>query len=88
MTDKFSGAVDSVEAPATDAASVTPSDTAALSAIPKALYVGGAGDITLRPLAGAADVVLKSVPAGAILPVRAKYVRATGTTATAIVALL
>lgn len=87
MSDPFAGAVDGLSAPATRAEAVTPHDTNALTDIPKALYVGSAGNITMRGLGGAADKLWKNVPAGAILPFRAQYVRATGTSAADILAL-
>ncbi len=41
----------------------------------------------MRGVSGGADRVWKNVPAGAILPFRAQYVRATGTSAADILAL-
>ncbi len=87
MTDPFSSAADAVSAPARRALAVTPHDTNALTDIPKALYVGTAGNVTMRGVDGAADQLWKNVPAGALLPFRAAYVRATGTTAADILAL-
>ena len=52
-----------------------------MQAVTKAIYVGSSGDVTLRPLRGAADVTYRNVPDGAYLTVRASHVRATGTTA-------
>lgn len=66
---------------------VIPHATNALPSLPKALYVGTAGDIVLRGVEGAADVTFKAVPAGTILPVQAQYVRVAGTTAADIVGL-
>lgn len=66
---------------------VTPSDTVPFSRPAAALYVGTAGNVTLRGADGTADVVFKNVSAGAILPVQCNFVRATGTTATDIVGL-
>ncbi|MEZ5656801.1 MAG: hypothetical protein R3E04_13125 [Sphingobium sp.] len=56
-------------------------------AIPKALYVGTGGTVILRGVDSAADVTFKNVANGQILDVQAQFVRATGTTATDIVAL-
>ena len=85
MADEFNFG-DSVAAPARNCASVTPHNTTELANLPKALFIGGAGTVSLI---AADDTVAVSFvcPAGAILPVRAKVVRATGTTATDIVAL-
>ncbi|WP_287459180.1 hypothetical protein [Sphingomonas sp.] len=88
MADPFPlSSTDSVSAPATDAAAVTPHDVNELPVIPKALYVGGGGDIVMRGKAGTADQTWKNVPSGAVLAFRARYVRATGTTATNILAI-
>lgn len=74
--------------PGSSAAVVTPSDTANLSPACRALYIGGAGDVTLLTVGNNnASVLFTAVPAGSILPVRAARVMSTGTTATAIVAL-
>ena len=41
----------------------------------------------MRGVAGSADQLWKAVPAGSLLPFRAQYVRATGTTAADLLAL-
>lgn len=69
--------------PAGDARAVTPSDSTILGA--RALYVGVTGDVTVDT-AQHSDVLFKAAPVG-ILPVAALRVKATGTTATNIVAL-
>lgn len=86
MADPFSG-VDSLVAPATRAAAVIPHDSNPLTDIPKALFVGTGGSLTMRGVNGSADQIWKNVPDGAILPFRARYVRATGTSAADILAL-
>ena len=87
MADQFSGTLDSVSSPATRAAAVVPHDGNALQDIPKALFVGTGGNLVVRGAAGGADVTFKNVPDGTVLPFRAQYVRATGTSAADIVAL-
>lgn len=64
---------------------VTPSDTA-LIARTAALYVGGAGDVTVIGANGAA-VLFKAVPVNKKLPISCIGVKATGTTATFIVSM-
>ncbi|MBA4049013.1 MAG: hypothetical protein C0476_10780 [Sphingomonas sp.] len=88
MTDSFSTRADSVSAPATRARPVVPSDTVALPEIPKALYVGAGGTITMRGALDSADSVWAGVPSGSVVPFRPSHVRATGTTASGILALL
>ncbi|WEK43658.1 MAG: hypothetical protein P0Y64_02150 [Candidatus Sphingomonas colombiensis] len=88
MVDPFPlNSTDTISSPARSAAAVSPHDTNALTDIPKALYVGTGGTIVMRGVAGLADQTWKNVPNGALLPFRAQYVRATGTTATDILAL-
>jgi hypothetical protein len=66
---------------------VTPSDVTNIAGGPTfGLYVGGAGNVTAVMLSG--EVVLfTAVPAGSLLPIQVTRVNATGTTATAMVAL-
>lgn len=87
MADQFSSSADQVSAPATRAVAVLPHDANALADIPKALFVGTGGNITMRGVAGSSDQLWKNVPAGSVLPFRAQYVRATGTSAGDILAL-
>lgn len=87
MADSFANSADQVSAPATRAVAVVPHDTNALGDVPKALYVGTGGNITLRGVGGGADVVFRNVAAGSVLPVRAAFVRATGTSAADLIAL-
>jgi len=86
-SDPFAQFSDMVAAPACAPFAVTPSDAAPLPVVPKALYVGTAGDLVLRGVAGASDVTFRNVAAGQVIDVRAGFVRATGTTAADIVAL-
>jgi type 1 fimbria pilin len=87
MADNFSNVADSIAAPARQARAVTPHDSNALTDIPKALFVGTGGNITMRGVGGTADQVWKNVQSGTILPFRAQYIRAAGTTAGDILAL-
>ena len=87
MADGFSGYADSVSAPATRAVAVVPHDADALAEVPKALFVGTGGTIAMRGAGGGADQLFKNVPNGTVLPFRAHFVRATGTTAADILAL-
>lgn len=66
-------------------AAVTPSDTTIVGAL--ALFVGTGGNVSVKANASATAVVFKNVPSGAILPISAWIVMATGTTATDIVAI-
>lgn len=82
------GSLSGLSGPANEARAVTPHNTNDLPDGCRALYVGGAGDISLITAFGdGTAVVFVGVPAGTILPVRCRRVRATGTTATNLVAL-
>jgi hypothetical protein len=78
---------DGFSAPAADAFAITPSDAVDFTNDTRAIYVGGAGNLTVVMQSGAV-VLFTAVPAGTVLPIRADRVNATGTTATAMVGLL
>lgn len=82
MTNRTPG----ITAPSGSAEEVTPNDSADLTYETRALWVGGAGNINLDTADGQ-TVVFAGIPAGTILPVRVKRIRATSTTATNIVAM-
>lgn len=86
MPSEFSSFAQSPTTPSENAFSVTTHDTEALLAIPKYLYVGTGGTVIVRSINAAADVTFVNVPDGGYLYVRAEFVRATGTTASDIVA--
>jgi hypothetical protein len=83
MADPFSFSSDSAGAPSRLVAAVTPSDTVDLTDIPKALWVAVAGTVNIVGVADAsnAGTAMGSLPVGTVIPVRARRVRATGTTA-------
>lgn len=78
---------DSANYPSRKPYAVTPHDTNALTEVPKAIYVGTAGNVVLRGVGASADVTFKNVTAGQILDVVPSHIRATGTTAADIIAL-
>lgn len=86
MADKFVHQIDWASGPSRDASSLTPSDSTPISPIPKGLYVGTGGNVTLRAVDSVADVTYKNLNNGAYIAVRALYVRATGTTASDLIA--
>ena len=73
------------DGPATDAQAVTPSDTADLNAVSRALWVGSAGDVTVT-LWGGQKVTFSGLTVG-WHPLRVSRVWATGTAAGEIVAV-
>jgi hypothetical protein len=65
---------------------ITPNDGADIANVTLAVWVGGAGNLNVD-LADGGTVLISGIPAGTLLPVRVKRVRATSTTATLIVGL-
>ena len=86
MADNFATFQGGLSSPATGAVAVTPHDTNALAATTRAVYVGGAGALTVT-MANGVNATFAAVPAGTTLPIRVTHVLATGTAATSIVAL-
>ena len=87
MVDRFDSQIDSLSQPARHAFAITPHATEEIDPLPKAIYVGTGGDITLRAADSSADTVFRNVVAGQILDVRVRHIRASGTTAADIVGL-
>ncbi|RDE05297.1 spike base protein, RCAP_Rcc01079 family [Sphingomonas aracearum] len=87
MIDSFSAFADSANSPSRAPFAIVPSDSVSLPACPKAIYVGTGGALVLRGVDGEADVRFANVPSGAVIDVRAIFVRATGTTAGDLVGL-
>jgi hypothetical protein len=72
---------------AEQAVAVTPSDANDLAITSRAIYVGGAGDLTVVMCGDGSTVTFSAVPVGSVLPIRVTRVKATGTTATLILSL-
>ena len=87
MPDRFNAHPPSMTGPATRAFPITPSDSALLPEVTRAVYVGTFGTLALR-LSEGQTVTLTNVPAGSILPLRADLVLASGTSAGGLVGLL
>lgn len=85
MADKY--LADGVMSSARDALAITPSDSTDLADIPKAVYVGAAGNLVCTLVDDTTSVTFVGVQAGSILPIRPKRVLSTGTTATSLLAL-
>lgn len=73
--------------PANGAAVITPNDSTDLPIYTRGIYVGVGGHITVDLTDTGTNIQFLSVPQGTILPVQAKRVYSTGTTATNLVAL-
>lgn len=85
MSDAFQSRLDVSYAPSRAPFAITPNDHAALTTLPKGIYVGSGGDVVLRGVDSTVDVTYRNLPDASYIAVRAQYVRATGTTASALV---
>lgn len=85
MSDEFDTFQNGLTAPATRAAPITPHDTNDLTFVTRAIYVGGAGDLSVIMRAGD-TVTFADVPAGTLLPIRVSRVLV-ATSATNVVGL-
>jgi len=83
--DPYQNMLESLSAPSRTPFSITPSDNTELLVIPKRIYVGTGGNVTLRGVESETDVVYKNVDDGVYLNVRPSFIRATGTTAADII---
>jgi len=72
--------------PPNRAAAITPHATNELSYVTNAIWVGGAGNLQIVT-EGGDEVILVGATVGSLIPVRAKRVISTSTTATNLVAL-
>lgn len=86
MPDPFASTQASITGPISNGAAVTPSDSTDLATSSRAIWVGTGGDVNLTTVENA-TVLLKNVPSGSLIPIRAARIRLTSTTATDIVAL-
>ena len=87
MGDQFAGYAGSLDDPASICRPIEPSDSVALPDLPRAIYIGGAGTVRLIDAAGNI-VTFEGLVGGCILPVRARQVLSTETSATGLVAML
>ena len=83
--DDFAGFSQGVDGPYRHAAAITAHDTNEIANVTRGIYVGVSGDVKVTTVDGD-TVTFKAVPVG-VLPVRAKIVFNTGTTATNMLAL-
>jgi hypothetical protein len=84
MADQFSN-INNLADPGRKMYAIAPADGADLTNVPKALYITGAGNISIDPVDGPGTALVVGVPANYVFDlVRVKRVRATGTTATGI----
>jgi len=83
---RYSGRADAISAPAQRGFAITPSDSTDLAAETRGLWIGASGDLALV-LASGDEVTISGAVGGSLLPLRVRRLKATGTTATALVGL-
>lgn len=86
MSEKYQGRADDITSPARGGFAITPSDSTDLTAETRAIYVGSAGDVA-AVLASGDEVSFVGLAGGTVLPIRERRIKATGTTADALVGL-
>lgn len=87
MPDNFTTFLTQLDSPAEHFFAIEPSDADRLPTRPRAIRVGGAGDVAAVAPDGE-TVLFKGCYAGEILPIRAVQIKAAGTTATDLVAFV
>jgi hypothetical protein len=80
--DRFGAYAGAITAPATRILTVIPHDTDELPRIGRALLVSGGGTVVVRAMDDSHDETFADLPPYAMLPIRVRCIRATGTTAT------
>lgn len=74
IKDLFSSQNSGLTSPAANAFAITPHATNTLPYVTRGIYVGGQGDVVVEMAGGGALVTFSAVPAGTILPIRARRV--------------
>jgi hypothetical protein len=74
------------DCPIMETAVVVPSDSTDITDLPRAIWVGVGGDVTLMAAADQTSRVFKNVASGTLLPIRARRIYNTGTSASSIIA--
>jgi hypothetical protein len=87
MADKFENYRAELNSPYAEAADIAPSDSTDLSTTTRAIYIGGGSGVLVATMKSGATVTFSGLVTGSVLPIRARRVLATGTTATDLVAL-
>lgn len=73
--------------PGVDAFTIVPDDRATLPEVPRAIYIGSAGNLSCVTLQGT-TVTVQNLGAGTVLSLRVAQVRATGTTARGLLGII
>jgi hypothetical protein len=74
------------DCPIMETAVVSPSDSTDIPDLPRAIWIGVGGDITLMAAGDTTSRLFKNVSSGTLLPIRARRIYSTGTTAQSLIA--
>jgi hypothetical protein len=88
MSEELIAAIQATIAPSRRVMAITPDDTGYLREATRALYIGEGGDVALIAADDEETTIFRNVASGSVLDVQTVAVKATGTTASAIVGLL
>ena len=86
LFDKWAEADSNIVGPGRNFAAITPHNSTDLSFATRGIYVGVAGDVVAVDFENNA-VTFKNAAAGSIIPIRARRINSTNTTATNLVAV-
>lgn len=86
-TNQYSQSDPATQAPASSAFAITPDDDEEFAVVTRGIYVGGAGTVVAQLAGDSSTVTFSNVPAGAVLPIRARKV-VESSTATNLVGLV
>jgi hypothetical protein len=81
MADIYATHASGLDSPAVKAFAITPDDNTDLALTTRAVYTGKGGTLVCFLADDSAEVTFTNVPAGQIMPLRLRRVKATGTTA-------
>lgn len=84
---QYSQSDPATQAPASSAFAITPNDSEEFDVVTRGIYVGSAGSVVAKLAGDSETVTFENVPAGAVLPIRARLVT-TASTATNMVGLV
>lgn len=74
IKDLFGSQNNGLTSPASNAFTITPHATNTLPYVTRAIYVGGEGSLVVEMAGGGSVVTFSDVPAGSLLPIRARRV--------------
>lgn len=83
----FEGAGEGIRDSAKHTYAITPHNTNELPVYTRGIYVGTGGTVVVRGISDTVSTTWVNVPSGFVMPVQAKIVEATGTTASNLIGL-